>query len=140
MTFEIDPVLRKDCHILGRFAFSHLLLFRHKNIPWFILVPETSEVEVVNLLHDDQLQLFHETSRLGKFVKEQYNADKINIAAIGNVVRQMHVHIVGRSKHDECWPGVVWGASITRVDYSAEEVQHIKAQLCDFFEKEFTTI
>ncbi|MEJ2317539.1 MAG: hypothetical protein P8Y83_11415, partial [Gammaproteobacteria bacterium] len=57
MAFDIDPVLRKDCHLLGRFRYAYLLLYRHRSIPWFILVPETSETEVVELPHDDQLEL-----------------------------------------------------------------------------------
>jgi diadenosine tetraphosphate (Ap4A) HIT family hydrolase len=138
MAFDIDPVLRKDCHLLGRFSYAHLLLYRHRAIPWFILVPETGETEVVELPHDDQLELFHETSILGKFIKVTFKPDKINLGAIGNVVRQMHVHVIGRYEKDECWPGVVWGAPLVTEDYRAEEVVRIKAQLVDYFGEVFT--
>ena len=139
MAFDIDPVLRKDCHLLGRFSYAHLLLYRHRSIPWFILVPETSETEVVELSHDDQLELFHETSILGKFVKVTFNADKINLGAIGNVVRQMHVHVIGRYETDECWPGVVWGAPLVTEDYGVREVERIRQQLLDWFGEEVFT-
>jgi diadenosine tetraphosphate (Ap4A) HIT family hydrolase len=139
MAFEIDPVLRKDCHLLGRFSYAHLLLYRHRSIPWFILVPETRETEVVELPHDDQLELFHETSILGKFVKVTFNADKINLGAIGNVVRQMHVHVIGRYETDECWPGVVWGAPLVTEDYGEREVERIRQQLLDWFGEEVFT-
>ena len=139
MAFDIDPVLRKDCHILGRFRYAYLLLYRQRSIPWFILVPETSETEVVELPHEDQLELFHETSILGKFVKVTFKADKINLGAIGNVVRQMHVHVIGRYETDECWPGVVWGTPLVREDYSGEEVARIRQQLVDYFGQEVFT-
>ena len=138
MAFDIDPVLRKDCHLLGRFSYAHLLLYRHRAIPWFILVPETGETEVVELPHDDQLELFHETSILGKFIKVTFKPDKINLGAIGNVVRQMHVHVIGRYEKDACWPGVVWGAPLVTEDYRAEEVMRIKTQLVDYFGEVFT--
>jgi len=138
MAFDIDPVLRKDCHLLGRFSYAHLLLYRHRAIPWFILVPETGETEVVELPHDDQLELFHETSILGKFIKVTFKPDKINLGAIGNVVRQMHVHVIGRYEKDACWPGVVWGAPLVTEDYRAEEVVRIKKQLVDYFGEVFT--
>jgi diadenosine tetraphosphate (Ap4A) HIT family hydrolase len=138
MAFDIDPVLRKDCHLLGRFSYAHLLLYRHRAIPWFILVPETSETEVVELPHDDQLELFHETSILGKFIKVTFKPDKINLGAIGNVVRQMHVHVIGRYEDDTLWPGVVWGAPLIKEDYSDGEVERIKAQLVEYFGDVFT--
>lgn len=140
MAFEIDPVLRKDCHKLGRFKYSHLLLFRHRNIPWFILVPETDETEVVLLSHDDQLELLHEASIVGKFLKVTFNPDKINLGAIGNVVRQLHVHIVGRFETDECWPGVVWGAPLVTEDYGESEIVRIKQKLVDYFGEDFTPV
>lgn len=140
MAFEIDPVLLGDCHLLGRFRYAHLLLYRHRSIPWFILVPETDETEVVLLSHDDQLELFHETSILGKFVKVTFEVDKINLGAIGNVVRQMHVHVVGRFENDACWPGVVWGATLVKEDYGEGEIESIKAQLVDYFGEVFTPV
>ena len=138
MAFDIDPVLRRDCHLLGRFRYAHLLLNRHSTIPWFILVPETDETEVVLLPHDDQLELFHETSILGKFVKVTFNADKINLGAIGNVVRQMHVHVIGRFETDACWPGVVWGAPLATDEYGEDDLRRITRQLVDYFGEDFT--
>ncbi|MDX1346395.1 MAG: hypothetical protein R3179_10890, partial [Sedimenticolaceae bacterium] len=65
--------------------------------------------------------------------------DKINLGAIGNVVRQMHVHVIGRYESDECWPDVVWGAPLVREDYPGDEVARIRQQLVDYFGEEVFT-
>lgn len=109
--FELHPRLLADCHRLGRFRLSHLLLHRNAGLPWLILVPEVSAAvhELFELEAPDRRELVDEIDVVARFVKDSLGAQKINIAAIGNLVPQLHVHVVGRHPGDPCWPGVVWG-------------------------------
>lgn len=109
--FELHPRLLADCHRLGRFRLSHLLLHRNASLPWLILVPEVPDAvhELYELEGPDRRELADEIDFVARFVKDSLGAQKINIAAIGNLVPQLHVHVVGRHPGDPCWPGVVWG-------------------------------
>jgi len=123
--FRLDPRLDADCHTLGRLDCSLLLLMDNVLAPWFILVPEVGGVvEFHELDADVQQRLLGEINLLSRFVKDHFTVDKINVAAIGNMVRQLHVHVVGRSEGDWCWPGVVWGAEKGR-GYTEAEVGDI---------------
>lgn len=107
---EIHPQLRNDCLLIGRFPLSHLLLMRDANYPWFILVPDRDGVsEVFELSETDQRQLMWESSHLARVLAERFGADKMNIAALGNVVPQLHVHHIVRYRNDPAWPAPVWG-------------------------------
>lgn len=92
--------------------------------PWFILVPETDVVELCDLDPASQQILLEEINRLSRFVKESFPIDKLNVAAIGNVVKQLHIHVIGRRTDDPCWPGVVWGAGQSK-PYSEVEREEI---------------
>lgn len=109
--FEIHPRLLEDCHRVGRFALSHLLLHRNAGLPWMILVPEVDPgvTELHELDAAGRRQLDAEIDTLARYLKDALGAQKINVAAIGNLVPQLHVHVVGRHPGDPCWPGVVWG-------------------------------
>ncbi|MCW9015154.1 MAG: HIT domain-containing protein [Gammaproteobacteria bacterium] len=107
--FKLDEQLKKDCLVLGKLPFSYLLLLNNSLAPWFILVPETEQTELYKMHSEDQHKLLEEINLISSFVQEEFNISKINVATIGNIVRQMHVHIVGRHEQDYCWPGVVWG-------------------------------
>ena len=109
MSFVLDEQLQRDCRVLGRMEFCHLLLMNNAALPWFVLVPETMETEVFDLASSERAMLWDEVDRIAEYVRSQYTIDKLNVAAIGNVVSQLHVHIVGRRKDDYCWPDVVWG-------------------------------
>ncbi|MCU7810364.1 MAG: HIT family protein [Candidatus Thiodiazotropha sp. (ex Notomyrtea botanica)] len=108
-TFVLNERLSQDCHILAELSFSRLLLMNNALIPWFILVPRVEVTEIHELLPPQQQKLMEEINLLSRFVQQTFSPDKLNVAAIGNIVRQMHVHIVGRREDDICWPGVVWG-------------------------------
>lgn len=86
-----------------------MLLMNDARLPWFILVPHTEVQELYLLPAARQAELLARVNRLSAFIREELGADKLNVAAIGNVVRQLHVHVVGRRVDDHCWPGVVWG-------------------------------
>jgi diadenosine tetraphosphate (Ap4A) HIT family hydrolase len=109
--FELHPQLLADCHQVGRFPLSHVLLHRNASLPWLILVPEVSADvrELYELAVESRRQLDTEIDTLAPYLKQSLGAQKINVAAIGNLVPQLHIHVVGRHPGDPCWPGVVWG-------------------------------
>lgn len=107
---DIHPQLLKDCLVLGRFSLCQLLLMRDANYPWFILVPDRDEIsEIYQLSDEDQSQLMLESSYLAEFLMKIFNGDKMNVAAIGNIVPQLHLHHVVRYHTDAAWPSPVWG-------------------------------
>lgn len=107
---DIPPQLRNDCLLLGRFSLCHLLLMRDANYPWFILVPDRQGVsEIYQLSEDDQQQLLKESSLLAEFLMNAFQGDKMNIASLGNIVPQCHVHHVVRYHTDSAWPAPIWG-------------------------------
>ena len=117
---RIHERLQQDCLVVGRFPLCHLLLVRDANYPWFILVPDREGLtEIYQLDTADQQQLTRESAMLASVLAEQFQADKINIAAIGNLVPQLHVHHVVRYRTDAAWPAPVWGA-VAAIPYTDE--------------------
>jgi len=106
----LHPQLAKDCLLLGKFTLSHLLLMRDANYPWCILVPDCEGMaEIYQLSETDQQQLLRESSQLSLAMEAAFNPDKLNIAALGNVVPQLHIHHIARYRTDASWPAPVWG-------------------------------
>ncbi|MDF1644631.1 MAG: HIT family protein [Pseudomonadales bacterium] len=126
--FRLDPKLDSDCFTLGKMQISQLLLMNNALAPWFILVPEVEAAELYQLDNDIQQQILAEINQLSEFITQEYITDKLNVAAIGNIVNQLHIHIVGRTKSDFCWPNVVWGADQKKT-YSDQEVKNITRKL-----------
>jgi diadenosine tetraphosphate (Ap4A) HIT family hydrolase len=136
--FQLNQQLDQDCITLGTFGSSLLLLLNNSLLPWFILVPETDACELFDMEAEPQRLLIDEINQLGKFVDQEFKTDKVNIAAIGNIVRQLHIHVVGRYEDDFYWPNVVWGAK-EKKDYTPQEVQSIIARLQSKLGHIFTT-
>lgn len=110
--FELHTQLAKDCAVIGDLALSRVLLMNDAQYPWLILVPRRPEItELFELPHIDQQQLLDEISHVSSALAGHCGADKMNIAALGNVVSQLHVHIIARFKSDAAWPRPVWGAA-----------------------------
>ena len=108
--FVLDSRLAQDTVAIGDFPLCRLLLSNDSNYPWFILVPRRPDIsEVFQLVTADQLQLWQETTSLSRLLKDSFNADKLNIAALGNVVSQLHMHVIVRYREDAAWPAPVWG-------------------------------
>jgi diadenosine tetraphosphate (Ap4A) HIT family hydrolase len=105
------------------------------NYPWFILVPDRDNVtEIYQLSSEDQRQLIHESSYLSKSLAQAFAADKINVAALGNVVPQLHIHHIVRYRDDPAWPAPVWGAVPTKTyrnDKMTEVVNRLKPVFVD---------
>ncbi|MCK4951218.1 MAG: HIT family protein [Gammaproteobacteria bacterium] len=123
--FVLDPRLEADCIRLGELELSLVLLMNSSLVPWFILVPKVEENEICLLTAEQQNTLYKEINILSEFVCDSFETDKLNIGTIGNIVNQLHVHVVGRRKDDYCWPGVVWGEKEKR-PYSASEIENIR--------------
>ncbi|RLL51748.1 HIT domain-containing protein [Mariprofundus sp. EBB-1] len=121
----LHPQLEKDCVTVGRFPLSLLLLINDSNYPWFILVPQREHIREIHQLSEiDQQQLMHESSVLAECIEQAFNADKINIAALGNMVPQLHVHHIVRYTTDKSWPAPVWG-NVPASPYSADDSNNL---------------
>ena len=95
------------------------------NYPWFILVPDREDITEIHQLNEtEQQQLITESSTLSRIIDTQFNADKINIASLGNLVPQLHIHHIVRYKTDAAWPAPVWG-KIPPKPYSDEETKQV---------------
>lgn len=127
-SFNLHPQLEKDCHILGKLDLCHILLLNNALVPWFVLVPETSITEFHHLEQQQQLLLLTEINHISGFIENNFEITKLNTATIGNIVQQMHIHIIGRHEKDYCWPGVVWGRP-EKEAYESAQVDKIKNAL-----------
>lgn len=120
--FHVHPRLAADCHRLGRFATCHLLLHRNALVPWFILVPQGAAGDLLGLPPALRDAVMDECSRIAAFVRARFGTPHINFAAIGNLVPQLHLHVVGRSPGDACWPDPIWGHLRGSAAYAPREL------------------
>jgi diadenosine tetraphosphate (Ap4A) HIT family hydrolase len=108
--FELHPKLAQDTHQVGQYALSEVLLMNDSRYPWLILVPRREAMrEIYQLSESDQQQLIRESSFTASRMLELFSADKMNVAALGNQVEQLHLQHVARFRTDVCWPDPVWG-------------------------------
>ena len=132
---QLHERLKKDCHLLGNFELCSLLLLDDTNFPWFILVPMREQVtEIHQLTENDQQQLLKESMNFSRCLEDVFQPDKLNIAALGNVVPQLHIHHIARYKNDACWPAPVWGA-VKAIPYDEDRLAEITAKLKGWFDK-----
>lgn len=111
-TFALNPVLAADTVPVGDLTLSRVLLSKDANYPWLILVPKRPGlVEILDLSEEEQEQLLGEIRQAASALKRITACDKLNIAAIGNVVSQLHIHVVARRQTDAAWPRPVWGTA-----------------------------
>jgi diadenosine tetraphosphate (Ap4A) HIT family hydrolase len=101
-------------------------------VTWFIIVPDTHHIEWYELDLDFQEKLNNQVNIISKLLTHHFNVDKINIATIGNVVSQMHLHVVGRKKTDPFWPDVVWGKKESQ-EYREDQLNDIAALIRNSF-------
>jgi diadenosine tetraphosphate (Ap4A) HIT family hydrolase len=127
MSFTLHPRLAAGGEEIGRMGGCLLLLKDHAVFPWFLLVPEVDGIEDLHLLEPDAYhEVMDAVRRVSEFVTSYFKPEKLNIGCIGNQVRQLHLHIVGRSSEDPAWPGTVW-AYDGKKSYSEEEKERIRA-------------
>ncbi len=126
--FRLDPQLARDTVAVGDLPHARVLLMNDANFPWLIVVPlRPGAVELFDLDDGERTRLMGTLAHLAQLLKELTGCDKINIAAIGNVVAQLHVHIVARRRDDAAWPRPVWGALSPRPYAAAERERLIEA-------------
>ena len=136
--FVLDQRLLQDTVPVGDFPLCRLLLSNDSQYPWFILVPRRADIsEVFQLSEVDQAQLWRETTMLSKTLQGLFNADKMNVAALGNVVSQLHMHVIVRHQGDIAWPAPVWG-KYPAVPYAAGQSDEMIAQLKNVLVEDFT--
>ncbi len=129
-SFRIHPRLQADSHALGRLDLSHVLLHRNAAVPWFILVPEVDVIELCDLTRDQRAHLDAEIDTVSRLLRERFTeVTKLNVAAIGNLVPQLHVHVIGRYPNDPCWPQPVWGHLQVQREWDDAQVQELVTRI-----------
>lgn len=127
--FVLDERLKNDTCLVGDLPLCRVLLMNDCRYPWLILVPRQAKIsEVFQLSATQQQTLWQETNQVAVALNSLFNADKINIATLGNVVSQLHMHVVARMRNDAAWPAPVWGIG-TAEPYSAEQIQLLRQQI-----------
>ena len=122
--WSLHARLKEDTIDIGDLPLCRVLVVKDAHYPWLLLVPRRPEVsEIIDLDEVEQAQLITEISRVGRALKDITKCDKLNIAALGNVVPQLHVHIIARRSSDVAWPRPVWGV-MPPLAHDAEEVQN----------------
>jgi diadenosine tetraphosphate (Ap4A) HIT family hydrolase len=131
--FQLDPRLEQDTHPVTDFSLCRVLLMNDARYPWLILVPARDGVaELHDLEAADQALLNGEIIRVSRAMTKLFAPEKINVGALGNIVRQLHVHIVARRTDDPAWPGPVWGHS-EATPYTSEQLADIQSRLAAEF-------
>lgn len=127
--FALDSRLAADTHVIGELPLSRVLLMNDARFPWLILVPRIAGLhELIDLARDDQHVLLDEVNRAAHVLHAIAKPDKLNIAALGNVVPQLHVHVIARFAGDAAWPRPVWGIG-ERAAYMPDEVATLRGEL-----------
>ncbi len=135
--FELDERLQSDTVFIGRLPLCQVLLMNDSRYLWVILVPARPDArEYYHLSREDQSQLMRESSWIAEKLSDVSSATSMNVAALGNVVPQLHVHHVARHESDPAWPGPVWGHS-PAIPYSAEALEARFYELKRLFESHF---
>ena len=131
--FVLHEKLRQDTFLLGHLELCQVLLMNDMNYPWLILVPQKNNlVEIFDLSFDQQIQLLKEINFVTDVLKKEYSCDKFNIANLGNVVSQFHVHVVVRKKNDATFPKPIWGNAST-IPYSDKNLEITFNKLQKYF-------
>jgi diadenosine tetraphosphate (Ap4A) HIT family hydrolase len=110
VSFALDPRLAADTWEVGDLALSRVLLMNDARYPWVILVPRRAGlVELLDLDPAARASLMEEAAAVARVLQAEPGVEKINLGALGNIVRQLHLHVIGRRAGDAAWPGPVWG-------------------------------
>lgn len=123
MSFELHPRLEKGTHFIGKSGTCRILLKDNAAFPWILIVPETEEG--VEELHDLPAEQFAEVAflirQVSQFMSDSFKPEKLNVACLGNIVRQLHIHLVARWSDDPAWPDPVWSSG-ARKEYASEAI------------------
>ncbi len=127
----LDPRLAEESVLLTQWPLSRLLLRDERRFPWLVLVPRVERArELSDLTAPARAQVMEEIAAATRLLLDRTQAEKINVGALGNIVSQLHVHVVGRRADDPAWPGPVWGFG-TRQPHAPEALAHLRTRLTD---------
>lgn len=135
--FELHPQLAKDSVLVVDLPLCQVRLALDANYPWLILVPKhDSARDIIDLSEAQQAQLWLESAHVSKVMREYFAPDKLNIAALGNMVPQLHIHHVARYQTDLAWPAPIWG-KCPATSYSAEQLVMLQTDLAQRIERKY---
>ena len=126
---RLNSQLEGDCHLLSESDEFWFLLQRNAAIPWFILVPKGRFRDLDDLTDEHRVRLFKYADAISNLLREDFQAEKINVAALGNMVAQLHLHVIGRKSTDACWPNPVWGNLKEETPWADEDVEALKQRV-----------
>ncbi|KGP62243.1 diadenosine tetraphosphatase [Legionella norrlandica] len=130
--FSIDERILSSCFILGEWPLSTVLLKNEACYPWLILVPRKKHIqEIYQLEKKEQQLLIEEINQLSLLMNNYFCPDKLNIGALGNIVSQLHIHVIARRKSDPLWPHGIWQSSMSATPYQECELNNVLPPLCD---------
>ena len=133
--FILDSKLANDSIFIGELSLCKILLMNDSNYPWIIMVPSQNNLqEITDLSFDDQIILLKEINFIVDILKKEFSYDKFNIANLGNVVSQLHIHVIVRKKGDKTFPRPVWG-NAEIVPYNDIQLAEILPKLQKYFKK-----
>lgn len=125
MSFKLDPILERDSHYLTDLKLCQIRLMDNSDYPWLVLIPMKNNIIEITDLQQSDYDLFNwEIRKVAKILQDKFKPDKLNIATIGNVVSQLHVHIIARFRNDKLFPKTVWGNQF--IPYVHENLKTIK--------------
>ena len=131
MNFKIDPTLERDSVFIKNLSLCQLRLINNSDFPWLVLIPmKNNLVEITDLSDDEYVQMNSEIKNIAAKFKKVMDADKLNIATIGNVVPQLHIHIIARYVNDKLFPKPVWGSEL--VPYSKDVLNEMINSIREF--------
>ncbi len=125
----VPEVLREECHVLGRLPRAVLLLQRNAILPWFVLYPASPVNDVLDLPPAELHPLLDDCAAVARFIRQYLGYPKTNFAGLGNVLPDLHLHVIGRRPGDACWPQPVWGNLPQGGQYTATELQRWQDEL-----------
>lgn len=129
MSFKLHEMLQEDCKIIAESELNLLLLMNDTHYPWFVLVPKVNDIkEIHQLTEPQQIQFIKESSYLSETLSILFSADKMNVAALGNMCPQLHIHHVVRYKSDAAWPAPIWG-KVDTMPYSSEQFKSLLSRI-----------
>ena len=132
MSFGVDDTILSTCLELGDWPLSRVFLKNNEDYPWLILVPRVNNVQDIDQLPQSlRYLLMNEISQLSSIVRMYFKPDKLNIASLGNIVSQLHVHVVARFAQDKLWPYSIWQAGQTTTPYAENSLASLVTLLRD---------
>jgi diadenosine tetraphosphate (Ap4A) HIT family hydrolase len=133
MPFTLHPTLARDTVEVTRLPLCRVLLMKDRRFPWLILAPERESVrEIHELLREDRHALVEEIAQASEVLTRLFHPDKLNVGALGNIVPQLHIHLVARTTTDPAWPGPVWGSGPAEA-YMERELEEVRGRIAEAF-------